>query len=390
MSAGTHRHTPGHPGGHGHGHGIGAVRPEGFVYSRAPMIVYWEVDHGLRPGLPALPGHRDARRRSRPAEHSRGPGPARRHRHVRQSAAARRVHRWRPAAPGRSRPADRRGRRPGDASSRAPAVTPPDRRRLAEVQEAGVQAISLSLDGSDAEHHDGVRGVPGTFDLTVRALDDAAPSASRSSSTRWSPRRLLMTCPRCTRCSRANVDALEPVLPDLRGPWYALTEMTPVEAERLMHWLEVCGEAPFQVKTAEAMAYRRVVAPDAWSRTTDEQIEASPLAARSGSATATASCSSPRTARSPVGFHAVRPGQRPRDTSWWRSTATTPASWRCATSRSTRAAAAAASTRRGAALPCAGARLDRRPPEVRPAVPVPAARPPVHRRPRHGRVRRVR
>ena len=24
-------------------HGIGAVRPEGWVYARAPMIVYWEV-----------------------------------------------------------------------------------------------------------------------------------------------------------------------------------------------------------------------------------------------------------------------------------------------------------------------------------------------------------
>ena len=42
--------------------------------------------------------------------------------------------------------------------------------RLAELKDAGVQAVPLSLDGSTAAAHNGVRGVPGTFDATLEAL----------------------------------------------------------------------------------------------------------------------------------------------------------------------------------------------------------------------------
>ena len=45
------------------------------------------------------------------------------------------------------------------------------------MKEIGIQAISLSLDGSTAEYHDGVRMVPGTFDATLEALDIAAEFA---------------------------------------------------------------------------------------------------------------------------------------------------------------------------------------------------------------------
>jgi radical SAM protein len=38
---------------------------------------------------------------------------------------------------------------------------------LARLKEAGAKAISLSIDGSDAERHDDFRRVPGSFDLTV-------------------------------------------------------------------------------------------------------------------------------------------------------------------------------------------------------------------------------
>src|SRR5512138_2081189 len=35
-------HPGGHPGGHPIG-GVGSVRPEGYVFARAPMLVYWET-----------------------------------------------------------------------------------------------------------------------------------------------------------------------------------------------------------------------------------------------------------------------------------------------------------------------------------------------------------
>jgi MoaA/NifB/PqqE/SkfB family radical SAM enzyme len=56
----------------------------------------------------------------------------------------------------------------------SPAVTPLlERARLQELKDAGVSAISLSLDGSTAARHDGLRGVRGTFDHTLESLADA-------------------------------------------------------------------------------------------------------------------------------------------------------------------------------------------------------------------------
>ena len=55
------------------------------------------------------------------------------------------------------------------APSGTPLLTGEEIRRL---RAAGVEAISLSLDGSDSARHDGLRGVPGCFDLTLRAARD--------------------------------------------------------------------------------------------------------------------------------------------------------------------------------------------------------------------------
>jgi len=47
-------------------------------------------------------------------------------------------------------------------------------RRLLDV---GVQRISISLDGSDAAHHDALRGVPGAFDASLRGIAAAREAA---------------------------------------------------------------------------------------------------------------------------------------------------------------------------------------------------------------------
>ncbi|MCB0918827.1 MAG: TIGR04053 family radical SAM/SPASM domain-containing protein [Actinobacteria bacterium] len=44
---------------------------------------------------------------------------------------------------------------------------------LARVRDAGAQTISLSLDGANASTHDAFRGVPGSYDSTVRAWQEA-------------------------------------------------------------------------------------------------------------------------------------------------------------------------------------------------------------------------
>ncbi|MEX0913430.1 MAG: TIGR04053 family radical SAM/SPASM domain-containing protein [Demequina sp.] len=262
-------------------HGIGAVRPEGWVYSRAPMIIYWELTtacglacHHCRATAMPEPGPGELTTPQAlsvldavvgfgsPLPHIvfTGGDPMRRGdlNLLITEAGAR-----------------------GIGASLAPAVTPLlTRERMAQVQQAGVQAISLSLDGSDAAHHDGVRGVTGTFDATVAALEDAAA--------------LGIPVQVNTLVAAQTVDDLPAIYELLRqhtlmrwslfflvsvGRGSQLQELEPGRAERLMRWLHgLAGQAPFQVKTVEAMQYRRVAVREMRRRgLTDEQIEASPL-----------------------------------------------------------------------------------------------------------------
>jgi radical SAM protein len=277
--AGPHR-AGGHPG--GHPGGIGSVTAEGWVYARAPMIVYWELTtacglacrHCRATAMPdAAPGQLSTResvallddiaRFGAPLPHVvfTGGDPLRR-----------------PDLDLLIRAAMDRG----IGVSLAPAVTPDlTRERLAEVRDAGVQAISLSLDGSDPGRHDGVRGVPGTFDLTMAALG-------------WADELGLpvQVNTLVTDTTADDLPALYALLRDKRlmrwslfflisvGRGTAMREMSPVAAERLMRWLfEIGAEAPFQVRTTEAMAYRRVaVRQMRHSGMTEEQILHSPIA----------------------------------------------------------------------------------------------------------------
>jgi MoaA/NifB/PqqE/SkfB family radical SAM enzyme len=59
----------------------------------------------------------------------------------------------------------------GIGISITPAATPLlTREILVRLKEASVEGLGLSLDGSNAERHDSIRGVPGTFDRTIQAM----------------------------------------------------------------------------------------------------------------------------------------------------------------------------------------------------------------------------
>ena len=45
--------------------------------------------------------------------------------------------------------------------------------RLSALKTAGVRALSISVDGVDAQAHDAFRGVPGAFDIALRAMEVA-------------------------------------------------------------------------------------------------------------------------------------------------------------------------------------------------------------------------
>jgi radical SAM protein len=129
------------------------------------------------------------------------------------------------------------------------------------LKAAGVEAMSLSLDGPTPAHHDGVRGVFGCFGWTLAAaqrivgagiplqvntlvtaesafwLEDMAEVVAKMGASRWSLFFLVAV-----------------------GRGRTLRPLDAVEAERTLGWLAAnAGRFPFAVSTTEAPHYRRIV-----------------------------------------------------------------------------------------------------------------------------------
>jgi MoaA/NifB/PqqE/SkfB family radical SAM enzyme len=149
----------------------------------------------------------------------------------------------------------------GIAVAVTPAATPLlTREVLAQLVEHGVDALGLSLDGSTAERHDGIRRVPGCYDITLQAI-------------RWAGE-LGLPLQVNALVGAETVDDLAATYELLRaqpvtrwslfflisvGRGRVLQPLSPVEGDRLMHWIyEVSQRAPFAVATTEAPSYRRV------------------------------------------------------------------------------------------------------------------------------------
>jgi AdoMet-dependent heme synthase len=131
---------------------------------------------------------------------------------------------------------------------------------LVKLQQHSVEGLGLSLDGSTAERHDSIRGVPGTFDLTLQAM-------------RWA-QELQMPLQVNTLVSEETAGDIPAVYELLKpfgvarwslfflisvGRGKVLQPLSPQEGEKLMGWIfETSRAAPFVVATTEAPAYRRV------------------------------------------------------------------------------------------------------------------------------------
>jgi AdoMet-dependent heme synthase len=130
-----------------------------------------------------------------------------------------------------------------------------------ELKDAGVSAMSLSLDGPSAAHHDALRGVLGCFGWTLAAaqrivaagiplqintlvtadteplLEDTVKVVMGLGAARWSLFFLVAV-----------------------GRGRVLAPVDPVTGERRLRWLAANAERwPFVVSTTEAPHYRRVV-----------------------------------------------------------------------------------------------------------------------------------
>jgi radical SAM protein len=142
-----------------------------------------------------------------------------------------------------------------------PAATPAlTREVLMKLQQHGVEGLGLSLDGSNAERHDSIRGVPGTFALTMKALG-------------WA-QELGMPVQVNTLAAAETAGDLPAIYEVLKpfglarwslfflisvGRGKVLQPLSPLEAEDLMHWIHQTSRvAPFTVSTTEAPSFRRV------------------------------------------------------------------------------------------------------------------------------------
>ena len=253
---------PGHPGGHPGGiTGVGAVRAEGYVYTRAPMLVYWETT--LACGLACRHCRATAQPERNPLELSTEEG----YRLLDEVTRFGRPYPHvvftggdplnRPDLHELVRAATERG----IGASLAPAATPLlTAEVLASLRDAGIQNISLSIDGSDATRHDGFRGVPGTFEKTLQAARWARAAGLPIQVNTLVTDETLADLPAIYELM-GTMDIMRWSLFMLitTGRGSALNEVSPADSERLNGWLfGLTKTAPFQVKTTEATHYRRL------------------------------------------------------------------------------------------------------------------------------------
>ena len=248
----------GHPGGIT---GVGAVRAQGYVYDRAPMLVYWETT--LACGLACRHCRATAQPERNPLELTTDEG----YRLLNDITGFGRPYPHvvftggdplnRPDLHDLVRAATERG----IGASLAPAATPLLTQPILEsLRDAGIQNISLSIDGSDAERHDGFRMVPGTFDKTLQAAKWARAAGLPIQVNTLVTDETLADLPAIYELLK-GMDILRWALFMLitTGRGSTLHEVTPAESEKLNLWLwGLSKDAPFQVKTTEATHYRRI------------------------------------------------------------------------------------------------------------------------------------
>ena len=143
----------------------------------------------------------------------------------------------------------------------SPSVTPSlTEAAVKRMREAGVKAVSISLDGASGQTHDAVRGVSGHFQDTVAALRSLLAAGLRVQVN--------------TTVMRDNVDELADLAALLHllgvriwevffliqvGRGTGLEELSPDELEQVCHFLYQASRYSLVVRTVEGPFFRRVV-----------------------------------------------------------------------------------------------------------------------------------
>ncbi|HEY2775801.1 MAG TPA: radical SAM protein [Candidatus Binatia bacterium] len=144
----------------------------------------------------------------------------------------------------------------------APSATPKlTREVILELARRGVGAMSLSLDGSDPPRHDALRGIPGCFELTMKAAAHIAEAGIA-----------LQVNTLVTADTLADMPAIAERVRDMKakrwslfflvttGRGSSLPQIEPAQAEELLHWVAAQRHDLGLVTSAtEAPMVRRVM-----------------------------------------------------------------------------------------------------------------------------------
>jgi radical SAM protein with 4Fe4S-binding SPASM domain len=132
---------------------------------------------------------------------------------------------------------------------------------LDALKAAGVERLSLSLDGASEATHDRFRGVPGTWRWTMEAIANAALAGI--------PIQINTTF---TRQNRGEFDGFVRLLDEIRPVLWSVFQLVPtgrgsvedmLTAEQMEELFErlarLSRAAPYDIKTTEGQHYRRVL-----------------------------------------------------------------------------------------------------------------------------------
>lgn len=132
---------------------------------------------------------------------------------------------------------------------------------FSDLKAAGVQRMSLSLDGATRESHDAFRGVPGTWDRTMEAVKKAHAAGLD-----------LQINTTLTRSNLKDYEEFKQLMFELKPAMWSVFLLIPTgragieelpdaaDLERVFEDMaDLVGNAPFAVKTTEGHHFRRVV-----------------------------------------------------------------------------------------------------------------------------------
>ena len=258
-----------------------------------------------------------------------------------------------------------------------PSATPLlTREAIFKLKEAGLVRLGISLDGSTPEIHDAFRGLPGAWARTIQAIEWAneagIPIQVHSTISRHNVHDLDNLCNLFEKLAIVmwNVFFLVPVGRGQLGDLLSGEDFEQVFGKIY----ELSHRVSFQIKTTEAMHYRRYLLqnnlqerkmghghghPGAAHKyepgaPTSDAKPAPQAGPRAASTTARDLCSSPTSATCiQADFCPSMPATSARRR-WPKSIARRPSSSRCATPASLKASAAHANTRRSAAARAPG------------------------------------